>query len=122
MACEHTDTLIHSGWVETTTWTHRGARLPAASVSLSPLAMPADVAAFGDRLSRLTPRQVSILRARIAGESIAEIAAALCITEYVVKDHTWAAIKALGLNTGNVLGRVPRAAYLLGRHDGEQAR
>jgi DNA-binding NarL/FixJ family response regulator len=123
MTCEHIDTLIHSGWVKTSEWNERGPRsFHSPSATTPPLAMPADVVDFGERLARLTPSQERILRARVAGMAIPEIMGAYAITRATVQEHVRAALHTLGLSNGRVDTRVTRAAYFLGRIEGERQR
>jgi DNA-binding NarL/FixJ family response regulator len=123
MACEHIDGVIHSGWVDTSEWTKRSRHAPTPlPATTPPLAMPADVVDFGERLARLTPSQECILRARVAGMAIPEIMGAYAITKATVQEHVRAALHTLGLSNGRVDTRVTRAAYFLGRIEGERQR
>jgi DNA-binding NarL/FixJ family response regulator len=108
MAVEHIDNPTHGGWTD------------AAPDAPPDLLSPDDLAIFRERLALLTPTQRRVLRARVAGQSIPEIAYVHDIAGHTVKQHLCYGLRVLGLNAGNPYGRVPRAAYLLGRVEGEQ--
>jgi DNA-binding NarL/FixJ family response regulator len=104
---DHTDTLIHSGWL-----------MPAAHVE--PITEPADLTMFRRSLPLLSAWERTILDARAAGLSIPEIAAAHDLSETHIKKTMWGTLMILGLDKGVPQTRVTRAAYLLGRVDGER--
>ena len=108
---EHAHFQPHPGWIE---MTH--------TESLPEIATIEEVEAFGLALAKLTPTERSILRARAAGLSLPEIAAAHFYTEHTIKNSTTRALHALGITTGNWAGRVPRATYLLGRVEAGERR
>lgn len=77
------------------------------------LASEDEVRAFEEGMGRLTPRRRMVIRSRAEGLSIPEIAAAKCIDPKTVRNHTWIALRTLGLPR-----QIVRAAYLLGRLEG----
>jgi DNA-binding NarL/FixJ family response regulator len=109
------DILIHTGWALIERPTRRYSRNTRIPKPQRVLTAPGEVDDFRARYAQLTPKPRRVLRARAAGLSIPEIATAEAITEQNAKNLTTVALKALGLNTGPVYGRVSRAAYLLGR-------
>jgi DNA-binding NarL/FixJ family response regulator len=110
---EHID--IHAGWLAPV----GPQRRPVYLLPRIETVTDDVVGAFAVQMTQLTRQQSMVLRARVAGMSIPEIAAAQCITVSAVKDHTNKALRRLGLNTGHAGGRVTRAAYLIGRLDCE---
>jgi hypothetical protein len=118
MTHEHIDTPIHTGWVAQTIWRRRGRKeLP---VTPPPLATVAEVEAFGERLASLSPARARLLRARVAGMSLPEIEAAFGISHSTSRNAVYKTLHHLGLNTGPIYGRMTRAAYFLGRLEGER--
>lgn len=102
------DVMIHSGWAT-----------PLRVEVLPDLVTVQELDDFRERLTFLTPNERNVIRARAVGQSIPEIAAAHRIAEHTVKNLTTRALDRLGVRASNVFARVPRAAYLLGRIDGE---
>jgi DNA-binding NarL/FixJ family response regulator len=104
---EHID--IHAGWVT-----------PMEREAV--LVTPEELAHFSTQLEHLTPTQRRVLRARAAGQSIPEIAAASLVTASAVRNAGHGALCVLGIDIENTTGRITRAAYLLGRVEGQRTR